>query len=86
MCCFMGSDVCRKPTPFSELFCQGCVDLPHQQDQSQVHQSAGDIGNIPSLEEKKNVCAEWNQSSRATAGAEEINEMVHYGKLSYIFI
>lgn len=52
---FMGSDVCRKPTPFSELFCQGCVDLPHQQDQSQIHQSAGDIGDIPSLEDKS-VC------------------------------
>lgn len=48
----MGSDVCRKPTPFSKPFCQGCVDLPHQQDQSQVHQSAGDIGDIPSLEDK----------------------------------
>ncbi len=81
----MGSDVCRKPTPFSELFCQGCVDLPHQQDQSQVHQTAGDIGNIPSLKEI-NVCAEWIQSSRATAGAEEINEMVQYGKFSHILI
>ncbi len=81
----MGSDVCRKPTPFSELFCQGCVDLPHQQDQSQVHQTAGDIGNIPSLEEKMCVRSGFS-SSRATAGAEQINEMVQYGKLSNILI
>lgn len=85
MCSFMGSDVCRKPTPFSKLFCQGCVDLPHQQDQSQVHQSAGDIGDIPSLEDK--MCARSGfKSSRAAAGAEEINEMLHYGKSSHILI
>lgn len=52
MCCFIGSDAYRIPTPFSELLCQGCVDLPHQQDQGQVHQTAGDIGNIPSLKDK----------------------------------
>ncbi len=32
------------------------------------------------------MCAEWIQSSRATAGAEEINEMVQYGKFSHILI
>lgn len=37
--------------PFSELQCQRSINLPHQQNQGQIHQTAGDIGNVPCLRE-----------------------------------
>lgn len=42
-------------TPLSELLSQCSVDPAHQQDQAQVHYTAGDIGDGPCLRSKTNT-------------------------------